>query len=132
RSASGTSTLRLFSFFILLPFTPSRGPRADETDDVFLTFAKQDRQKSLPLRATEDNEALLTDRVTRIADDPAERIAKDHARLLEGDSVFREVALGLPRVPLKPQRHRSPGLHCPTASVLMRITRTLSSGRPPI
>jgi len=74
---------------------------ADDSDTVRQSFRKHDYHGSLVTRLANTEKAILAFGVVRVRHREFERIGEYAARLIEGDTVLREVRCRLVRVPFE-------------------------------
>jgi uncharacterized protein (DUF4415 family) len=77
--------------------------RASRTDDSnhATSFSVHYGEQSPRFRKPQQREALFTERMTRIANNPAQRIAEDSRRFFERHAMLKQIPRGLSRVPLE-------------------------------
>ena len=90
----------LFCFFIRFPFSSRGATRADDSDCVFSLRVRYHEQLHA-MRHANINEAMLRMGMVRIRDGYREAVPKNGGCLIEGDSVFLQIALRFVGIPLE-------------------------------
>jgi hypothetical protein len=91
--------LRLFAFFISLPFRLRGSSRAYDPHDIVLELDADDEENPRAPRRTDRDDSWFA--VLPVCDEQNERVIEHRLGVLEGDTVLPTIARGLARVPVE-------------------------------